>query len=180
MTHLNELVSKRQALAREFARIAHDDMGQRRKGSNDPYWKHPQTVADLLESYGASEPALCAAELHDTVEDTEVDYEHILEYYGKDVADLVKEVTNSPDLDGMEKEDYMNFKILKLSNDALTIKLGDMLHNCLDKPKLKQIERMKRNLEFLLRKRKNLLEVHRELIDTFMVGFKFKRKELRP
>jgi len=159
--------------------IAHDDMGQTRKGTGARYWTHPHTVSDILEGYGIEdEDILSAATLHDTMEDTEVSYSNIKDIFDKKVADLVKEVTNSPDLDGLGKEDYMNEKLLRISDDALLIKLGDMLHNCGDKPRLNQIERMKNNLKFLLRKRKGLKEIHRDLIDSFFSMFDLKSQEL--
>jgi len=178
MDRLFEILSKRHELAKEYAKHAHNMRGQRRKGSNEPYYVHPLSVSDVLEAYDAPEEVCCAACLHDTIEDTDVKYDDIVDCFGEDIADLVDEVTNSPDLDGLGKEDYMNQKLLKISDDALIIKLGDMLHNCLDKPRLNQIERMKKNLEFIKKKRKGLKGIHHDLIDSFFTGFYFKKREL--
>jgi len=164
---LREIVSARQQKARDFAAEKHE--GQFRKGSGEPYAVHPQRVADILESYGASEPVLCAAELHDCVEDTDTEVNDILDLIDSEVAELVSEVTNAPDLDGLEKEVYMSRKLVNLTDDALTIKLGDMLYNLLDKPKPDQVKRMRKNLEYLMEWR-DLNELQLELVQAFEMG----------
>ena len=173
---LKEILSKKHEFAREVAMHAHNDAGQYRIGTGERYHKHPEAVSDILEAYGADDIICSAASLHDTLEDTELTYENLINMFGKDVADLVNEVTNSPDLDGLNKEDYMSSKLLKLSDDALVIKLGDMIHNCLDNPRLKQMQRMKNNIEFLKRKRKQLNRLHKDLIETFFNSFYYKLK----
>lgn len=177
MYHFQEIISKRHALAREYAHIAHDDMGQTRKGSGAHYWEHPDSVSDLLEAYGADELVCIASELHDTLEDTEVDYDNLVDMYGEDVADLVSEVTNSPDLDGLSKEEYMSRKIVKLSDKALQVKLGDIIVNSLDQPRIQQLERMKKNIEYLCDHRK-LDELCQDLVDDFYMAYETKKREL--
>jgi len=158
--------------------IAHDDEGQTRKGSGARYWVHPQGVADLLQGYGVTDDTiLCAAEIHDCVEDTAVTIDDIVELLDEKVAELVSEVTNSPDLDGLEKEEYMSRKLVNLTDDALTIKLGDMIYNTLDNPKKDQIERMKKNLEYLQHHRQIRKQLHRDLIETFYEAYKSKIKK---
>jgi len=169
--HLREVLSKRHELAKEYAKVAHDDVGQIRKGSGARYWVHPLGVSDILEGYRASEPVCVAACLHDTVEDTEVSVQNIEDTFGSEVAELVSEVTNSPNLDGLDKEFYMSKKMTELSDDALTIKLGDCLYNLLDKPKKQQMVRMFNNIKFMMRNRKPK-RIHRELISSFINGYK--------
>jgi (p)ppGpp synthase/HD superfamily hydrolase len=173
---LFEIISKKVDLADKFAWIAHH--GVRRKGrSKAPYHDHVKGVATILEGYGCEdEDILSAAFLHDTIEDVKgLSLDTLEEMFGNKVAELVSEVTNSPDLDGMEKEQYMNNKMVNLSNDALTIKLGDCLYNCSDSPKRDQIDRMHNNINFLKRNRK-LTDMHAELIAAFEASYTMKIK----
>src|SRR6478672_3162953 len=74
---------------------------QKRKGENgEPYFNHLLEVAELV---AASSPHLdvelvMAAFLHDTVEDTGVTLQELEQRFGKDVADLVAEVTDDKSL----------------------------------------------------------------------------------
>src|SRR6478752_10083766 len=74
---------------------------QKRKGENgEPYFNHLLEVAELI---AASSPELdvelmMAAFLHDTVEDTGVTPQELEQRFGKDVADLVAEVTDDKSL----------------------------------------------------------------------------------
>lgn len=166
MEKFNEFSSKKHEFARQYAMIAHDDMGQRRKATGEPYHKHPQGVADLLEAYGASEICCIAAELHDTVEDTEVNIQMLEDIFGSEIAELISELTNSKDLDGLNKEEYMNKKLLNLSSDALTVKLADFIYNKKDRPRQNQLERMNKNIKFLIHHRK-LNQIQKDLIEAF-------------
>ena len=74
----------------EFAAEAHS--GQMRK-SGEPYITHPVGVADIVASLKLDELSLCAALLHDTVEDTDVTLEDIETRFGAEVAALVDGVT---------------------------------------------------------------------------------------
>ncbi|MEW5847999.1 MAG: HD domain-containing protein [Myxococcota bacterium] len=70
---------------------AHD--GQKRSGTEVPYFAHPVHVAMLLIKSGAPEPLVLAGVLHDVVEDTEVTLQELRAQFGDEVADLVAEVT---------------------------------------------------------------------------------------
>src|SRR5690625_4799448 len=74
-------------LAKSFAEKAH--MGQKRKISNVPYITHPIRVAERLESAEFSDELICAAYLHDVVEDTDYEIKDIEENFGDRVAHLV-------------------------------------------------------------------------------------------
>ncbi|MBR3251276.1 MAG: bifunctional (p)ppGpp synthetase/guanosine-3',5'-bis(diphosphate) 3'-pyrophosphohydrolase [Erysipelotrichaceae bacterium] len=71
----------------KFASLAH--MGMRRKGNDQPYIFHPLEVMSLVSLMTLDEEILCAAILHDTVEDTDVSIEDIKENFGERVASLV-------------------------------------------------------------------------------------------
>lgn len=73
----------------EFATKAHE--GQFRKGTKRPYIVHPIAVADIVMSITWDEEVICAAVLHDTIEDCPGVTEEVLrEKFGERVASLVK------------------------------------------------------------------------------------------
>lgn len=117
--------------AYELAFKAHD--GQMRKGG-DPYIVHPIAVAKIVAKeleLGANE--VCAAFLHDVVEDTPYTIEDIRQAFGNDVAFLVDVVTKRKKNHGMQSNQVDNFKQILDSVHfdirALMIKLADRLHN---------------------------------------------------
>ena len=71
----------------EFSTKAHS--GQCRKGTKIPYITHPLNVAKTLIQLECSEPVIVAGILHDTLEDTRVTFDELLEIFGKEIADLV-------------------------------------------------------------------------------------------
>lgn len=78
-----------------FAAKAHD--GQRRKYTNEPYIVHPFSVYHQLHMHMGnivSTSGLCAALLHDVVEDCGVTRQQIGEAFGKDVEWMVEALTN--------------------------------------------------------------------------------------
>ena len=76
--------------AYEVAEKAHE--GQFRT-SGDPYITHPIAVASILLDYCMDTDTICAALLHDVVEDTEVALDELRKKFGGDVALLVDGVT---------------------------------------------------------------------------------------
>ena len=100
-----------------------------------PYARHPIEVAQLLKRYVAncSDTMLVAAYLHDVIEDTSTTYEDIENDFGKNVADLVLELTNDEqEKNALGKKDYLVKKMNSMSDDAFSIKLVDRLHNVMD------------------------------------------------
>ena len=72
----------------EFATKAH--AGQFRKGTKRPYIVHPVEVADIVATMTQDEEIICAAVLHDTIEDCEGITEEVLrEKFGERVASMV-------------------------------------------------------------------------------------------
>jgi GTP pyrophosphokinase len=117
--------------AYEFAREAH--RGQRRK-TGEPYIIHPIAVAKIIASemqLGAA--PVCAAFLHDVVEDTPCTNEKIQELFGNDVAFLVRVVTKQDKQTYSMSKQLDNFKQMLDSMHydvrAILIKLADRLHN---------------------------------------------------
>ena len=69
--------------AYEMAEFHH--RGQLRR-SGDPYITHPLAVAQILAELGMTAPTLCAALLHDTIEDTDYDLETLRQDFGDEIA----------------------------------------------------------------------------------------------
>ncbi len=116
----------------ELANKAHD--GQLRK-SGQPYIIHPIAVAKILAHMGMDCESLCAALLHDVVEDTQFTSDDIEKSFGKEVAALVDGVTKlgKVALSSREEQQAENLRkmLIAMSNDirVIIIKLADRLHN---------------------------------------------------
>ena len=113
-----------------FATKAHGT--QVRKYSNEPYINHPVEVATLLHKYGAPEPVVIAALLHDVVEDTAVTPLEIQLAFGNEVADLVAEVTDvsRPEHGSRAVRKSLDRNHLaKSSFSGASIKLADLISN---------------------------------------------------
>lgn len=118
--------------AYEFAAKAHD--GQFRS-SGQPYIIHPLAVSYILLELGMDTDTICAAMLHDVVEDTPVTLEEVKKRFGQDVAMLVDGVTklNKVPMFNKEEQQAENVRkmLLAMSQDirVIIIKLADRLHN---------------------------------------------------
>jgi len=126
------IIEKAIGKAAVFADVAHS--GQHRKSSGEPYIKHPIGAYKILRKVGVKDTdVLTAAILHDTLEDTDATYNTIKKEFNKNVADLVKEVTSDKlQAKALGKPNYLLNKMLKMSDNALLIKLADRLHNLQD------------------------------------------------
>ncbi len=119
-------------LAYETAKTAHE--GQMRS-SGDPYITHPIAVAYILLEYMMDTDTICAALLHDVVEDTGIELEAIKKQFGEDVANLVDGVTKIGlvPLNTKEEQHAENIRkiLMAMSKDirVIIIKLADRLHN---------------------------------------------------
>lgn len=150
----------------QFTKDKHDATGAIRKHSGNPYFEHPESVAKLAVAYGGNDDQVTAAFLHDTLEDTDTSYDELKMVFGEKVADLVSEITNDrSEIDRVGKEEYINQELLSLSDDALFVKLCDMLHNCEDYPRESQKDRMARNIKFLKNAR-YLNDKQKELVNS--------------
>jgi guanosine-3',5'-bis(diphosphate) 3'-pyrophosphohydrolase len=119
-------------IERAYAVAAHWHAGQQRK-SGDPYITHPLAVATILAELGMNHETICAALLHDTVEDTPYSLEQLRADFGTDVAALVDGVTKLDKVkygDAAESETVRKM-VVAMSRDirVLVIKLADRLHN---------------------------------------------------
>ena len=119
--------------AYHFAADYHRD--QRRR-SGEPYINHPVEVALILcKDLHMDEDTICAALLHDTVEDTPATLAQISDLFGETVAELVDGVTKltSIKVTSMDEKQALNLRkmFLAMSKDirVVIIKLADRLHN---------------------------------------------------
>ncbi|NLT29433.1 MAG: bifunctional (p)ppGpp synthetase/guanosine-3',5'-bis(diphosphate) 3'-pyrophosphohydrolase [Propionibacterium sp.] len=117
---------------RAYRTAEHHHRGQTRK-SGDAYITHPLAVTTILAELGMTETTLCAALLHDTVEDTDYTLEQLTADFGSEVAQLVDGVTKLDKVtygDSAQAETLRKM-IVAMSRDirVLVIKLGDRLHN---------------------------------------------------
>ena len=118
--------------AYEVGARAHE--GQTRK-SGEAYIFHPVAVASVLANLRMDHQSVAAAILHDTIEDTDLTKDQLIDQFGEDVAALV---------DGVTKLDQMKFRtrreataesfrklMMAMSEDlrVIFIKLADRLHN---------------------------------------------------
>ena len=107
--------------------------GQKRAGSDKPYAWHPIRVADIVAIGGGSEQAVCAALLHDTLEDTDLHPFVIESLFGPEVRQTVETVTRR---DGEAYDDFI-LRVAEAGGDAVSVKVADLTHNLTDMPPAK-------------------------------------------
>jgi guanosine-3',5'-bis(diphosphate) 3'-pyrophosphohydrolase len=124
--------------AASFAARAHE--GQRRKDGSTPYIAHPGRVATILAAvFGCrDEVALTAAWLHDTIEDTNTDYDEVAREFGREVADCVAALTKNMILPGRARQRDYDARLAKADWRARLIKLADQYDNYADSRHLKR------------------------------------------
>ena len=136
----------------EFANAAHE--GQRRK-SGEPFIAHPIEVAIILAGLHMDVETIAAALLHDTIEDTEVTRESVVENFNEDVAALVEGVTKITRIEVGSLSDEQAATIRKMlvamNKDirVIVIKLADRLHNMRTLGSLREDRRIFKSRETL-------------------------------
>lgn len=161
--------------------LANDKHKNQKRGSGEPYIIHPLNVAYILASIGLDDNTICAALLHDVVEDTDVTNEDLKDIFGTEVAEMVAGVTklSSIQFATVEEKQVENYRrmFLAMGKDirVILIKLADRLHNMRTLKYLKrdrQIANAKETLELYapLANRLGLYSIKAELED---LGFKY-------
>ncbi len=118
--------------AYEFAKINH---GNQLRRSGEPYMIHPVNVAGILSDLGLDDETICAALLHDVVEDTSVTHDDLVKEFGLPIAEMVAGVTKLGTLryTTIEEQQVENYRkmFLAMGKDirVILIKLADRLHN---------------------------------------------------
>jgi (p)ppGpp synthase/HD superfamily hydrolase len=136
-----------------LARMLHQ--GQYRKDGKTPYFHHVRDVALNVYKRQNSSPnmlskdfyvqALCAAFLHDTIEDTKADEQYLLDKdIPQEIVDIVKLLTKKK---GQSYESYLSR--LRPYNVARFVKICDILHNLGDNPSDRQIKKYTHALQYL-------------------------------
>lgn len=119
--------------AYRFAKEAHKGI---RRRSGEPYILHPIAVAKIVsQEIGLGSTSICAALLHDVVEDTEYTVEDIERLFGKKIAQIVAGLTKISggifgDKASLQAENFRKL-LLTMSEDirVVLIKMADRLHN---------------------------------------------------
>lgn len=111
------IYTKLTAMAMKTAYEAHH--GQTDK-AGIPYIFHPYHVAEQM----TTEYSVCAALLHDVVEDTEVSIDYLKRFFPKEVTDAVQLLTHD---DNVSYEEYLS--AIKKNDIAKAVKLADIRHN---------------------------------------------------
>lgn len=118
--------------ARTFATVAHAAVGQVRKYTGEPYINHPVAVARIVKKFNGTESMICAALLHDVVEDTQVSIDLVRAEFGDYIAALVSDLTD------VSKPEDGNRAIRKAIDrdhsaaacaEAQTVKVADLIDN---------------------------------------------------
>lgn len=144
--------------------------------SGEPYVSHPLAVAEILSGWHLDSQALCAALLHDVMEDTAITKAEIAERFGKVVAELVDGVSKLDKIEFQSKEDAQaeNFRkmLMAMARDVrvILIKLADRTHNMrtlgsMRPDKQRRIARETLEIHAPIANRLGLHAVYRELQD---------------
>jgi guanosine-3',5'-bis(diphosphate) 3'-pyrophosphohydrolase len=128
---------------------------QRRKSGED-FIVHPVGVARICAGMRLDTETLCAALLHDTVEDTSASIEEVRERFGEEIAAIVDGVTKLTGITFQSRDEAQanNYRkmMVAMATDVrvILIKLADRLHNMRTieaMPKQKQIEKARETIE---------------------------------
>jgi len=125
----SRLLIKAVAFAAEKHRL------QRRKDSEaSPYINHPISLAELLAVEGGvtDNTVLCAAVLHDTIEDTQTTEDELRLAFGDAITDVVLEVTDDKSLSKEQRKLLQVERAAKASDNAKLVKLADKICNLRD------------------------------------------------
>ncbi len=119
--------------ALQFAAQKHRD--QRRKDLEaSPYINHPIALANVLWREGrVHDPVvICAALLHDTIEDTETTAREIRDLFGAKISSIVEEVSDDQELDKATRKRLQVEHAPHISHEAKLVKLADKICNLRD------------------------------------------------
>lgn len=111
-----------------FGALAH--AGQKRKYTGDPYIVHPIEVMTIVRTVNHTDAMLIAAVLHDVLEDTVVGQLEVERRFGKEVLDLVIELTDVPIAGNRRIRKLADAaRLAEVSPAAQTIKCADLISN---------------------------------------------------
>lgn len=114
--------------AEEFAKFVFGE--RKRKKGDAPVWSHGATVAKTVLFWGGDEKLAVAGWLHDVIEDTETPQTVVAYLFGREILDLVLEVSHDKTVaDKKERNRRYAEQLKNASPEARIIKLADMTHN---------------------------------------------------
>jgi guanosine-3',5'-bis(diphosphate) 3'-pyrophosphohydrolase len=119
--------------ALSFAAARHKD--QRRKDVDaSPYINHPIAMADILCNEGqvTDIEVICAALLHDTVEDTDATADELEALFGAEIRDIVMDVSDDKSLPKPQRKRLQVEHAAHISERAKLVKLADKISNLRD------------------------------------------------
>ncbi len=117
--------------AEELAKKKHK--GQFRKNCETEYFEHLKDVVKELKRMGiTNDDILCTGWLHDTIEDTDTDYDEIHKKFNDKIADYVASVTKDTRLIKEEQEKQYIIQLENAPWQAKVVKLGDIIANFKD------------------------------------------------
>jgi GTP diphosphokinase / guanosine-3',5'-bis(diphosphate) 3'-diphosphatase len=107
---------------------------QRRKDIEEsPYINHPIALANILaQRWVIDENVLCAAILHDTLEDTETTANELRKHFGEKITSIVLEVSDDKSLDKEVRKQMQIEHAASISHEAKLVKLADKIANITD------------------------------------------------
>lgn len=114
--------AERRAKAYDFARKKH--AGQFDDDGNCYFSTHVLQVYKIIMFVSDDEDLMCAALLHDTIEDTHTTYEELVKEFNQRIADLVMEVTHEG-----KKDNYGFFFPRLKTKDGILLKFADRISN---------------------------------------------------
>ena len=151
--YLNKEDLKKIQKAYSVAFYAHD--GQDRMDGSK-YITHPEAVANILLDLKMDPDSICAALMHDVIEDSDVSKKNLINLFGEDVAEIVDGVSKLGKIDITSKTDRdannLQKMMLAMSKDVrvILLKICDRLHNMrtIDHlPRAKQLKKSKETIE---------------------------------
>ena len=125
--------------------------GQLRADRVTPYIEHPKAVMAIVrDEFGVRDPeTLCAALLHDTIEDTTTDYDELAERFGRKVAAWVAVLTKDKRLPEARREREYFDGLKRGPLQAKVCKIADSLHNLRDSDDRKRPKAVKKAKKLL-------------------------------
>ena len=122
-------------LLKALAFAAHKHRDQRRKDvESSPYINHPIALANILcnEGHVTDINVICAALLHDTVEDTDTTPDELGREFGEEIRGIVMDVTDDKTLEKAERKQRQIEHAAHISDQAKLVKLADKISNLRD------------------------------------------------
>ena len=153
--HRKKINTKLIMKAYDYANSKHKDQTRQ---SGEKYIVHPLHVAYTLAELGLDDSTICAALLHDVVEDTDATDNDIEKEFGKEIAEMVDGVTKLGKINYTSEQEQQveNYRklFLAMGKDirVILIKLADRLHNM-------------RTLKYLNREKQ--IRISRETMDLY-------------